>query len=113
MERVPPRLCGGTERIVSYRTDELVQLGHDLRRLGTADNLEKIDGRGADENWYGGGTLVRGMVRQMPWHCEAASFRVFPLNLGRPERDQWSRRAGRLPIPPIPGRPNYAVRDAT
>jgi hypothetical protein len=30
MERVPPRLYGGTERIVSYRTDELVQLGHDL-----------------------------------------------------------------------------------
>ena len=22
------------------------------------------------------------IVRQRPWHCEAASFRVFPLNLG-------------------------------
>jgi hypothetical protein len=29
MERMPPRY-GGTDRIVSYRTDELVQLGHDL-----------------------------------------------------------------------------------
>ena len=27
MESVPPRLYGGTERIVSYLADELVQLG--------------------------------------------------------------------------------------
>src|SRR6201982_2386181 len=29
MESVPPRLYGGTERIVSYLTDELVRLGHE------------------------------------------------------------------------------------
>ena len=39
MESVPPRLYGGTERIVSYLTDELVQLGHEVtlvreRRFG-------------------------------------------------------------------------------
>ena len=28
-ESVPPRLYGGTERIVSYLTDELVRLGHE------------------------------------------------------------------------------------
>src|ERR1700724_2724776 len=34
MESVPPRLYGGTERIVSYLTDELVRLGHDrVRKL--------------------------------------------------------------------------------
>jgi hypothetical protein len=30
MESVPPRLYGGTERIVSYLTDELVRLGHEV-----------------------------------------------------------------------------------
>ena len=30
MESVPPRLYGGTERVVSYLTDELVHLGHDV-----------------------------------------------------------------------------------
>ena len=30
MESVPPRLYGGTERIVSYLTEELVELGHDV-----------------------------------------------------------------------------------
>src|SRR3974377_173576 len=28
VESVPPRLYGGTERIVSYLTEELVRLGH-------------------------------------------------------------------------------------
>ena len=30
IESVPPRLYGGTERIVSYLTEELVGLGHDV-----------------------------------------------------------------------------------
>jgi hypothetical protein len=29
-ESVPPRLYGGTERVVSYLTDELVRRGHDV-----------------------------------------------------------------------------------
>jgi hypothetical protein len=29
-ERVPPRLYGGSERIVSYLTEELVRQGHDV-----------------------------------------------------------------------------------
>ena len=30
MESVPPKLYGATERIVSYLTEELVKLGHDV-----------------------------------------------------------------------------------
>ena len=33
IECVPPRLYGGTERIVSYLTEELVTLGHDVTLL--------------------------------------------------------------------------------
>jgi hypothetical protein len=37
IESVPPRLYGGTERIVSYLTEELVRLGHDVTLFANAD----------------------------------------------------------------------------
>jgi glycosyltransferase involved in cell wall biosynthesis len=37
-ERVPPRLYGGTERIVSYLTEELVRQGHDVTLFASADS---------------------------------------------------------------------------
>jgi glycosyltransferase involved in cell wall biosynthesis len=36
-ESVPPRLYGGTERIVAYLTDALVELGHDVTLFASAD----------------------------------------------------------------------------
>jgi glycosyltransferase involved in cell wall biosynthesis len=39
MESVPPRLYGGTERIVSYLTDELVGLGHEVSLFASADSF--------------------------------------------------------------------------
>lgn len=38
-ESVPPQCYGGTERIVSYLTDELVRLGHDVTLFATADSV--------------------------------------------------------------------------
>ncbi len=37
-ESVPPRLYGGTERVVSYLTEELVRLGHDVALFATGDS---------------------------------------------------------------------------
>jgi glycosyltransferase involved in cell wall biosynthesis len=37
-ESVPPRLYGGTERIVSYVTDELVRRGHDVTLFASGDS---------------------------------------------------------------------------
>ncbi|MGH8728855.1 MAG: glycosyltransferase family 4 protein [Burkholderiales bacterium] len=37
-ESVPPKLYGGTERVVSYLTEELVALGHDVTLFATADS---------------------------------------------------------------------------
>ena len=37
IESVPPRLYGGTERIVSYLTEELVGLGHEVTLFASAD----------------------------------------------------------------------------
>jgi glycosyltransferase involved in cell wall biosynthesis len=39
MESVPPRRYGGTERIVSYLTDELVRLGHEVTLCASADSI--------------------------------------------------------------------------
>jgi glycosyltransferase involved in cell wall biosynthesis len=41
MEAVPPRLYGGTERIVSYLTDQLVELGHDVTLFASGDSVTK------------------------------------------------------------------------
>ena len=38
-ESVPPRLYGGTERIVSYLTEELVRLGHDVTLFASGDSM--------------------------------------------------------------------------
>lgn len=37
-ESVPPRLYGGTERVVSYLTDELVASGHDVTLFASGDS---------------------------------------------------------------------------
>nr|WP_250812222.1 glycosyltransferase family 4 protein [Neorhizobium tomejilense] len=38
-ESVPPKLYGGTERIVSYLTEELVAQGHDVTLFASADSV--------------------------------------------------------------------------
>jgi glycosyltransferase involved in cell wall biosynthesis len=38
MESVPPKMYGGTERIVSYLTEELVRLGHDVTLFASGDS---------------------------------------------------------------------------
>jgi glycosyltransferase involved in cell wall biosynthesis len=39
IESVPPRLYGGTERIVSYVTEELVAQGHDVTLFASGDSI--------------------------------------------------------------------------
>ena len=40
-ESVPPKLYGGTERVVSYLTEELVDLGHDVTLFASGDSQTK------------------------------------------------------------------------
>jgi hypothetical protein len=37
-ERIPPKLYGGTERLVSWLTEERVALGHEVTLLASADS---------------------------------------------------------------------------
>ena len=40
-ESVPPKLYGGTERVVAWLVDELVDLGHDVTLFASGDSLTK------------------------------------------------------------------------
>jgi hypothetical protein len=40
-ESVPPKLYGGTERVVAWLVDELVELGHDVTLFASADSRTK------------------------------------------------------------------------
>ena len=40
-ESVPPKLYGGTERVVSYLTEELVRQGHDVTLFASGDSVTK------------------------------------------------------------------------
>jgi glycosyltransferase involved in cell wall biosynthesis len=43
MESVPPRLYGGSERIVAYLTDELVRQGHDVTLFASGDSVSSAN----------------------------------------------------------------------
>ena len=40
-ESVPPRLYGGTERVVSYLTETLVEMGHDVTLFASGDSVTR------------------------------------------------------------------------
>jgi len=42
-ESVPPRLYGGTERVVSYLTEELVRLGHEVTLFASGDSTTRAE----------------------------------------------------------------------
>jgi glycosyltransferase involved in cell wall biosynthesis len=46
-ESVPPRLYGGTERVVSYLTEQLVKLGHQVTLFASADSVTSAELVGA------------------------------------------------------------------
>src|SRR5438270_2278207 len=41
MEAVPPKLYGGTERIVAYLADELASMGHEVTLFASGDSITK------------------------------------------------------------------------
>ena len=43
IESVPPRLYGGTERVVSYLTEDLVAQGHEVTLFASGDSITAAD----------------------------------------------------------------------
>jgi glycosyltransferase involved in cell wall biosynthesis len=65
MEAVPPKLYGGTERIVSYLTDQLVELGHEVTLFASGDSVTKAR---LEPVWPGALRLDRSMRDYMAPH---------------------------------------------
>ncbi|MET4765590.1 hypothetical protein ABH975_007984 [Bradyrhizobium ottawaense] len=40
-ESVPPKLYGGTERVIAWLVDELIDLGHDVTLFASGDSSTK------------------------------------------------------------------------
>src|SRR5437763_13947986 len=40
-ESVPPKLYGGTERVIAWLTEELVELGHDVTLFASGDSVTR------------------------------------------------------------------------
>src|ERR1700761_9539594 len=66
-ERVPPKLYGGTERVVAWLVDELVSLGHEVTIFASGDSLT-----GAELNAVCPRALRLGRPRTDPTAIQAA-----------------------------------------
>src|SRR4051812_25676571 len=42
-ESVPPKLYGGTERVIAWLTDELINLGHEVTLFASGDSITRAD----------------------------------------------------------------------
>jgi glycosyltransferase involved in cell wall biosynthesis len=99
-ESVPPQLYGGTERIVSYLTEELVARGHEVTMFASGDSITKaelvpccrralrLDGRRQDSMLHY--AILTDTVREyaedfdvLHFHIEAVHFPLFRPMAGR------------------------------
>jgi glycosyltransferase involved in cell wall biosynthesis len=64
-ERTPPSLYGGTERVVSYLTEELVALGHDVTLFASGDSVTTAELVACCET---GLRLTPGVENPLPYH---------------------------------------------
>ncbi len=66
-ERVPPQLYGGTERVVSYLTEELVRQGHEVTLFASADSCTsaRLQSTGKPSLRLQGGTLVAPLAHHL------------------------------------------------
>ena len=96
MESVPPRLYGGTERIVSWLTEELVAQGHDVTLFASGDSMtvanlmactpEAIRLSATMKDWLPHYTLMSDRVRRLADQFDVLHFHIdmvhFPLFRG-------------------------------
>jgi hypothetical protein len=60
VEAVPPKLYGGTERVVSWLTEELVEMGHEVTLFASGDSQLKVDDTRMGGPFWNGGVPTRG-----------------------------------------------------
>ena len=113
-ESVPPKLYGGTERVVSYLTEELVRQGHDVTLFASGDSVTRarlvaacdrslrLDRRCIDEMAHN--LLLLERVFQHASQFDVIHFHIdylhFPLSRRQPYA-QLTTLHGRLDIPDL------------
>jgi len=111
-EAVPPRAYGGTERVISWLTEELVRRGHEVTLFASADSITKAELVPlVDEGLRLAGKLDTFLIEQMV-ELEAVSARAHEFDLIHYHCDYyhfpWSQRShtptlttlhGRLDLP--------------
>jgi len=100
IESVPPRCYGGTERIVSYLTEELVRAGHDVTLFASGDSMTaaRLEPMCAE-----GLRLAKGPVDPLIFHIlmleevrrRAAEFDVLHVHLDLLHYPMLRRESGR------------------
>ena len=85
-ESVPPKLYGGTERVVAYLTDELVRQGHDVTLFASADSRtlakhEPVGGKAARLDPTCVDALARHVVLLERVFARAAEFDVLHFHI--------------------------------
>lgn len=113
-ESVPPKYYGGTERIVSYLTEELVRQGHDVTLFASGDSVTKarlvsacrqslrLDARSVDQAAYHMVMLEK--VFQRAGEFDIVHFHVDYLHYPLSRREaitQVTTLHGRLDIPDL------------
>ena len=115
-EAVPPRLYGGTERVIHWLTEELVALGHDVTLFASGDSRTsaklnatwpkalRLDGAVRDPN-----ALHMTMLEQVRDRCEDGEFDILHFHLDYYPFSLFSRQPtpflttlhGRLDLPEL------------
>ena len=131
-ERVPPTAYGGTERVVSYLTEALVQMGHDVTLFASADSVTsarlvgvvprglRLDPAGRDPLvWH---TIMMDMVLEQAPSFEVIHFHTDVLHLplvGRCTTPCLATAHGRLDLPDLkplfrrfPEQPMVSISDS-
>jgi len=115
-ESVPPRHYGGTERVVSYLTDALVDLGHDVTLFASGDSVtrarlaavvpQRLWGSAACVDTVAHHVLLLERVMAAAWRFDIIHFHVdylhFPLSR-RMLTPQVTTLHGRLDLPDLVG----------
>lgn len=114
-EAVPPRAYGGTERVISWLTEELVRRGHEVTLFASADSVTKANLVPlVDEGLRLAGKLDTFLIEQLV-QLEAVAARAHEFDVIHYHCDYyhypWSRRSqtptlttlhGRLDLPGLP-----------
>jgi glycosyltransferase involved in cell wall biosynthesis len=131
-ESVPPQLYGGTERVVSYLTEELVALGHDVTLFASADSVTqarlvpackralRLDDHCQDS--LAAHVRMLGQVADAAAQFDLLHFHIDYLHFPLTHRQRWPRVTtlhGRLDLPELrpiyrqfPGQPVVSITDA-